>query len=41
MEIAVCCLWCEYTSHNTVMAVEDGNDNVKVFNLDKDSDEGL
>ena len=30
-----------YISCNTVMAVDDGDDNTEVFNLDKDSDEGL
>ena len=30
-----------YTLHDIVMAVEDGNDNVEIFDLDEDSDEGL
>ena len=30
-----------YTSCNIVTAVEDGDDNVEIFNLDEDSDEDL
>ena len=30
-----------YTSHNIVMAIKDGNDNMEVFDLDEDSNEGL
>ena len=30
-----------YTLHDIVMAVEDGNDIVEIFDLDEDSDEDL
>ena len=30
-----------YTSHDIVMAIKDGNDNMEVFDLDEDSNEGL
>ena len=30
-----------FTSHDIVTAVEDGDDNVEIFDLDEDSDEGL
>ena len=30
-----------FTSRDIVMAVEDGNNNAEIFNLDEDSDKGL